>query len=149
MRPGLGAISPGDWHLQALLRAGAYAWRSRRSATALPEFAPLRERSFQTLFWVGAWVRVGYGALPFLLPLMLQIGLSFSALQSGLALLVSGAVPYATKTQTAGMLRRAMPRQSGRRSVPLEAGRQPLAVRWAGALSWLRSRPYWPAGSAW
>lgn len=84
----------------------AYQVRSRRAATPLLEFALLKVPTFRTSFWAGSLVRVGYGALPFLLPLMLQIGLGFSALQSGLALLASGAVAFVTKTQTAGMLRR-------------------------------------------
>ncbi|HEY9237672.1 MAG TPA: MFS transporter [Burkholderiaceae bacterium] len=84
----------------------AYRRRSRRSATPMLEFALLSVPTFRTSFWAGSLVRVGYGALPFLLPLMLQIGLGFSALQSGLALLASGAVAFVTKTQTAGMLRR-------------------------------------------
>jgi predicted MFS family arabinose efflux permease len=57
-------------------------------------------------FWAGSLVRVGYGALPFLLPLLLQIGLGFSAIQSGVILLASGAVAFVTKTRTAAILRR-------------------------------------------
>jgi len=83
----------------------AYRHRSRR-AVPLLAFDLLRVTTFRTSFWAGALVRVGYGALPFLLPLMLQVALGFSALQSGLALLASGAVAFVTKTQTAGMLRR-------------------------------------------
>lgn len=69
-------------------------------------FRLLRVRSFAAGFWGGSLVRVGYGALPFLLPLMLQIGLGFSALQSGVILLLSGLIAFFTKTQTASMLKR-------------------------------------------
>lgn len=85
---------------------GAYRWRSRHAAVPFLAFELLRVSTFRTSFWAGALVRVGYGALPFLLPLMLQVGLGFTAVQSGLALLASGAVAFVTKTQTAGMLRR-------------------------------------------
>lgn len=84
----------------------AYVGRARRADVPLLDFALLREPTFNTSFWAGSLVRVGYGALPFLLPLMLQIGLGFTALQSGMALLASGAVAFVTKTRTAGMLRR-------------------------------------------
>ena len=84
----------------------AYVRRSRRVAVPILDFALLRVPTFNTSFWAGALVRVGFGALPFLLPLMLQLGLGFSPMQSGLILLASGAVAFVTKTQTAGMLRR-------------------------------------------
>lgn len=104
---GQGSLAWGAALAAAALALGAgYARRSRAAAAPLLEFALLRERSFNTSFWAGALVRVGYGAMPFLLPLMLQIGLGFSALQSGLALLASGAVAFITKTQTAAILRR-------------------------------------------
>lgn len=69
-------------------------------------FRLLGVRSFAAGFWGGSLVRVGYGALPFLLPLMLQIGLGFSALQSGVILLLSGLIAFFTKTKTASMLKR-------------------------------------------
>jgi len=70
----------------------------------LLDFALLRVPTFRVSFWGGSLVRVGYGALPFLLPLLLQLGLGFSALQSGLVLLASGAVAFVTKTFTARIL---------------------------------------------
>ena len=99
---GLAAI----WVAVLALLVWAYVRRSRRAALPILDFALLRVQTFRTSFWAGALVRVGFGALPFLLPLMLQIGLGFSAVQSGLVLLASGAVAFVTKTQTAGMLRR-------------------------------------------
>lgn len=103
------AALPWAWGLAAFALAvllAGYRWRSRQAAVPLLAFDLLRVTTFRTSFWAGALVRVGYGALPFLLPLMLQVALGFTALQSGLALLASGAVAFVTKTQTAGMLRR-------------------------------------------
>jgi EmrB/QacA subfamily drug resistance transporter len=84
----------------------AYVRRVRRAARPMLDFALLRVPTFHASFWAGSLVRVGYGAVPFLLPLMLQIGLGFSAIQSGLVLLASGAVAFVTKTRTAAILRR-------------------------------------------
>jgi len=77
-----------------------------RGATRPPllDFALLRVPTFNVSFWGGCLVRVGYGALPFLLPLQLQLGLGFSAIQSGLVLLASGLVAFVTKTFTARIL---------------------------------------------
>ena len=95
----------GFFALMALLVWG-YIKRSNSAARPLLDVALLRVQTFSTSFWASALVRMGYGALPFLLPLMLQIGLNFSALDSGLILLASGAVAFVTKMQTARMLRR-------------------------------------------
>ncbi|MGI4813673.1 MAG: MFS transporter [Janthinobacterium lividum] len=98
------------WYVPLLLLLGlavrGYLWQARRSKKPLLDFGLLRIQTFNTSFWAGALVRVGYGALPFLLPLLLQIGLGFSAIASGGILLASGAVAFLTKTQTAAMLRR-------------------------------------------
>lgn len=83
-----------------------YVFFARRSASPLLDFSLLRYETFHTSFWAGSLVRVGYGAVPFLLPLMLQIGLGYSAIESGGVLLASGAIALVTKTQTTGLLRR-------------------------------------------
>jgi EmrB/QacA subfamily drug resistance transporter len=90
----------------ALALAGtAYVRRSRSSPRApLLDFFLLRVPTFSVSFWGGCLVRVGYGALPFLLPLQLQLGLGFSAIESGLVLLASGLVAFVTKTFTARIL---------------------------------------------
>jgi len=107
----LEGLREGRWHqwpwlLPAALLAGAYAWRSRRLGQPLLDFSLLRVPTFAASFWSGSLLRVGYGALPFLLPLMLQLGLGYSPVQSGMVLLIAGAVAMATKTQTTPMLRR-------------------------------------------
>lgn len=86
--------------------AGWYALRFRFAARPMVDFRLLSVGTLATGFWGGALVRVGYGALPFLLPLMLQVGLGFSALESGAVLLSSGAVAFLAKTGTARLLRR-------------------------------------------
>ncbi|CAM3528572.1 MFS transporter [Bordetella flabilis] len=83
-----------------------YVRRFRRLSAPMLDFRLLRLPTFAAGFWGGSLVRVGYGALPFLLPLMLQLGLGYTALQSGVVLLISGSVAFFTKTQTTRLLRR-------------------------------------------
>jgi len=83
-----------------------YARRFRGLAAPMLDFRLLRLPTLAAGFWGGSLVRVGYGALPFLLPLMLQLGLGYTALQSGIVLLVSGSIAFFTKTQTTKVLRR-------------------------------------------
>ena len=92
----------------ALLLVGIalYARRAKGQAAPMLDFGLLSSPTFRTSFVAGSLLRVGYGALPFLLPLMLQIGLGFSPLQSGMTLLATGAIAFVTKTQTTWMLRR-------------------------------------------
>jgi EmrB/QacA subfamily drug resistance transporter len=99
-----------SWLLPALASGSAglalaFLRRSRRASAPLLDFGLLREPTFHASFWSGALARVGFGALPFLLPLAMQLGLGFSAWQSGLALLASGAVAFVTKSQTTTLLR--------------------------------------------
>lgn len=84
----------------------AYGWRHHRARLPMLDFSLLRVSTFAASFWSGSLLRVGYGALPFLLPLMLQLGLGYSPVQSGLVLLAAGLVAMLTKTQTTPMLRR-------------------------------------------
>ena len=95
--------------LAVVVLAGAawlYARAARRSAVPLLDFGLLKVETFRVSFVAGSLVRIGYGAVPFLLPLMLQVGLGFSAIGSGAVMLVSGAVALVTKTQTTTLLRR-------------------------------------------
>jgi len=89
-----------------LVLGGLCIFYYRHQNQPMLNFRLLGVRSFAAGFWGGSLVRVGYGALPFLLPLMLQIGMGFSALQSGIILLLSGLIAFFTKTKTANMLKR-------------------------------------------
>jgi EmrB/QacA subfamily drug resistance transporter len=101
-----GAWSAAGWLLPMGILSLGYWLRSQRIAHPLLDFSLLRVPTFAASFWSGSLLRVGYGALPFLLPLMLQLGLGFTPVESGLALLASGLIALVTKTQTTRMLRR-------------------------------------------
>ncbi|MDR2689988.1 MAG: MFS transporter [Azoarcus sp.] len=89
-----------------VLAALGYGLHVRRIECPLLDFSLLDIQTFRASFINGAVVRVGYGALPFLLPLALQIGLGFSAMESGFALLMSALTVIVMKTQVAPILRR-------------------------------------------
>ena len=70
------------------------------------DFRFLRVQTYRTGVLGGGLFRVGVGAMPFLLPLMLQLGLGFSALQSGLVTCTSALAAMFMKTLAVAILRR-------------------------------------------
>jgi EmrB/QacA subfamily drug resistance transporter len=77
------------WVVTALVAGGAvfmtaYVLYSRRVAAPVLDFALLQIPTFRASVVGGFLFRLGIGALPFLLPLMLQTGFGFNPLQSGL-----------------------------------------------------------------
>ncbi len=72
----------------ALVAAGlavgaATVWHSLRAASPMLDLRLLALPSYRASVLGGSMFRVGAGAVPFLLPLMLQLGFGLSALQSG------------------------------------------------------------------
>lgn len=77
------------WTVPALLGGGAlalaaYVLHARRAAHPILQWAPMRVRTFRASVLGGSLFRIGIGAQPFLMPLMLQAGFGLSALSSGL-----------------------------------------------------------------
>ena len=66
-----------------------YLRHARRRPDPLLDLSLLRIPTFAVSVWAGSMFRVGIGAIPFLLPLMLQLGFGLSAAQSGLITLAS------------------------------------------------------------
>jgi EmrB/QacA subfamily drug resistance transporter len=87
--------------------AGAvlYALHARRRERPLLDFSLLRLPSFGISVLAGTLFRVGIGAIPFLLPLMLQLGFGDSAAQSGMITFASSAGALAMKPATQWALR--------------------------------------------
>lgn len=93
------------------LAAGAaallLAWRHLgRSPAPLLSLAPLRLRTFAVTVAGGSLFRTAIGSAPFLLPLMFQLALGFSAVDAGLMLLALFAGNLLIKPATTPMLRR-------------------------------------------
>ncbi|MGI3778921.1 MAG: MDR family MFS transporter [Janthinobacterium lividum] len=103
-------LVPG-WATLTLLGAGAaaaggYLLHARARARPLLDLSLLRVGTFRVSVVSGSLFRVGVGAVPFLLPLMLQMGFGDSALQSGFITFASSAGALAMKPVTGFALRR-------------------------------------------
>ena len=82
-----------------------YLRHARRVAHPLLDLGLFRLATFRAGVIGGAMFRVGQGALPFLLPLMLQIGFGMSPLDSGLLTFVSAVGALFMKTMASRILR--------------------------------------------
>jgi EmrB/QacA subfamily drug resistance transporter len=66
---------------------GAYGLHSVRTAHPLLRLGLLRIRSFRVAVTGNLFTRLGIGGIPFLLPLLYQVGLGFTPIQSGLLIM--------------------------------------------------------------
>jgi EmrB/QacA subfamily drug resistance transporter len=66
---------------------GAYGLNSVRTAHPLLRLSLVRIRSFRVAVTGNIFTRLGIGGIPFLLPLLYQVGLGYSPIQSGLLIL--------------------------------------------------------------
>jgi MFS family permease len=105
-----GADAP--WGQAALLLGGSLllgavaVWHAQRSAHPLVELWALRLRSYAVVMAGGSLFRMSIGAIPFLLPLMLQLGFGLDPFASGLLVLAVFAGNLAMKPLTTPVLRR-------------------------------------------
>lgn len=84
----------------------AYLWHARRVAQPLFDLRLLRLPTYRCGVVGGAVFRIGIGALPLLLPLLLQLVFGFSPLASGLTTFVSAVGAMGMKTFATRVLRR-------------------------------------------
>lgn len=75
----------------------AYVWHASRTRFPLLRLALLRVRTFRISVLGGFLTRLGIGGLPFLLPLLYQLGLGLPAWQSGLLMMPSAAAAMGMK----------------------------------------------------
>ncbi len=90
----------------AVLAALLYLLHARRHAAPLLDFTLMRIPTFMVSVVGGSLFRIGVGATPFLLPLMLQIGFGLSAVQSGLITFANAAGAIVMKPAATTALRR-------------------------------------------
>ncbi len=90
----------------SILCAAAYFWRAQGQLNPLLDFGLMRISTFLVSVLGGTLFRVGVGALPFLLPLMLQVGFGMSAVGSGMVTLSSSVGAIAMKPAATTALRR-------------------------------------------
>ncbi len=99
------------WLAPALMAAGAsllvaYVFHARRAAAPILSLGLLRIATFRTSIVGGGLFRVGIGAIPFLLPLMLQIGFGLDPFQSGLITFAGALGSLLMKFTATAILRR-------------------------------------------
>ena len=81
------------WLWTALLLVGGLViggfaiWQERRETHPLVDFYAMRYKSFSLTVWGGTLFRASIGAVPFLLPLLFQIGFGLNPFVSGLLVL--------------------------------------------------------------
>lgn len=102
-------VSP--WVAATLFVAGLtlsalYVWHACRDETPILDLSLLRLSTFRAGVTGGSLFRIGVGAMPLLLPLLLQLGFGFSPLNSGLLTFVAAIGAIGMKTAAAGILRR-------------------------------------------
>jgi EmrB/QacA subfamily drug resistance transporter len=120
--------------------AVGYAIHARRSAHPLLDITLLRIPTFATSVVAGSLFRIGIGSMPFLLPLMLQLGFGLSPLRSGLITFVSAAGALTVKPIAKPMLRRF----GFRALLSVNAALSAAAVAVTAAF-----RPGWPILAIW
>jgi EmrB/QacA subfamily drug resistance transporter len=84
----------------------AYVAHARRTPAPVLDLSLLRLPTFRASILGGFLFRVGVGALPFLLPLLLQVGFDFTPFQSGLITFSSALGAMTMKAAITGILRR-------------------------------------------
>jgi len=89
-----------------LIVVGAYVFYARRTPTAVIDLTLFRLPTFRAGVAGGFVFRIGAGALPFLLPLLLQIGLGMTPFQSGLITFATAIGAITMKAAAARILRR-------------------------------------------
>ncbi|MFN2992172.1 MFS transporter [Serratia plymuthica] len=89
------------------LALGALAVRhAKRTAHPLIDLWAMRIKSYAVTIWGGALFRIAIGAVPFLLPLLFQIGFGLNAFDAGLLVLAVFAGNLAMKPFTSAVLYR-------------------------------------------
>lgn len=99
------------WIVTALVAGGAvfttaYIFYARRVPAPVLDFSLFRIPTFYASVVGGFLFRLGVGALPFLLPLMLQTGFGLNPLQSGLVTFAAAVGALGMKTVAAPLIRR-------------------------------------------
>src|SRR6201991_265298 len=88
-----------------LLVGGLYVWHSRRVENPILDLSLMQFTTFRLSVIAGSLTRITAGAVPFLLPLMMQLGFGLSAAHSGVVTFVSALGAMLMKATAAPVLR--------------------------------------------
>ncbi len=103
LMPGLVALAFAVFGLACLW---AYWWHSRRTASPLIDLSILRHQTFFATIVGGIPLRLAIGSVPFLLPLMFQLGFGLSPLDSGILTMGTAVGALGTRLVLTRILRR-------------------------------------------
>jgi hypothetical protein len=92
--------------LVGLLFIAAYVVHARTTAHPILDLRLFSNQSYRASVFGGSLYRVAVGAVPFLLPLLLQLGFGFTAFQSGLVTAAAAVGAMAMKFTVARLIRR-------------------------------------------
>jgi EmrB/QacA subfamily drug resistance transporter len=84
----------------------AYGLRATRTEFPLLRLSLFRIRTFRAAVSGSFFTRLGIGGIPFLFPLLYQVGLGFSPIQSGLLMMPQAVAAMSLKMTMPGILRR-------------------------------------------
>lgn len=102
----LDPTSAGVLFALSLVLLAAYGWHARRTRFPLMRLSLFGVRTFRVSVLGGFITRLGIGGLPFLLPLLYQIGMGRPAWQSGLLMMPATAAAMVMKMCAAPILKR-------------------------------------------
>ncbi|MFZ5792359.1 MAG: DHA2 family efflux MFS transporter permease subunit [Pseudomonadota bacterium] len=89
-----------------LVAVALYVRHARRAIHPVIDLSLLRIPTFRANIWGGLLFRIGIGALPFLMPLLLQVGFGLDAFASGLLTFAAAAGALTMKMTAGPILRR-------------------------------------------
>jgi EmrB/QacA subfamily drug resistance transporter len=96
----------------AVALLAGYGWHERRAAAPVLELGLLKVRTFRISVLGGFVTRLGFGGMPFLLPLLYQLGLGYPAWQAGLL-----TMPQALAAMGLKLVSRPVMKQFGHRTI--------------------------------
>jgi EmrB/QacA subfamily drug resistance transporter len=100
------AVTGAALFLLAVGLLAAYGWHARRVADPLLRLTLFKVRTFRVSVLGGFITRLGIGGMPFLLPLLYQLGLGLPAWESGLLMMPTAAAAMGMKVLSTRILRR-------------------------------------------
>jgi MFS family permease len=121
----------------SLLLLAGYGWHAKRTPSPMLALGLLRVRTFRVSVLGGFVTRIGMGGMPFLLPLLYQLGLGFPAWQAGLL-----TMPHAIAAMGMKVIGRKVLRRFGHRCV-LIANTVMLGMATCGFTLVNRATPIW------
>ncbi|CDG83659.1 MFS transporter [Janthinobacterium agaricidamnosum] len=96
----------GGFFCAGLVLLAVEIWHLRRAAHPLLDLSMLKTPTFAVTIFGGSLFRMGIDAVPFLLPLMFQVGFGLDAFHAGLLVIAVFGGNLAMKPATTGILRR-------------------------------------------